>query len=65
LSSDRAANQDHIRVPGRPYKLDPKTFGIIIRSENIDNFDIASVACSGVGVIHPKGFAKRFTAQTF
>jgi len=52
-------------VPGRPNKLDPKTFGIIIRSENIDNFDIASVACSGVGVIHPKGFAKCFTAQTF
>jgi len=37
LSSDGAANQDHIRVPGRPHELDPKTLGIIIRSENIDN----------------------------
>jgi hypothetical protein len=65
LSCDWAANQEYIGVPRRPHQLDPETLGIIIRSENIDDFDIAAVACPGVSVVHPKRFAKRLPAKTF
>jgi hypothetical protein len=65
LSCDRAANEEDIGVPRGPHEFDPKTLGVIIRSKNIDDFDITSVARSAVSVVHPKRFAKRLTAKTF
>jgi len=64
LPGDRTANQEHICVPGRPYELDSEALGIIIRSENIDDFDIASIACAGICVVHPKRLAKSLSAKT-
>ena len=65
MSRDRAANQEYIGVPGRPHELNPETLRVIVRSEDIDDLDVASVACSGVGVVHPKRFAKCLSAKTF
>jgi hypothetical protein len=52
-------------VPRRPHELDPETLSIIIRSEDIDDFNIASVTGPGIGMVHPKRFAKRLSAKTF
>jgi len=64
LSGDRTAYQEHIGVPGRPYELNSEALGIIIRSENVDDFDIASIACASIRVVYPKRFAKGLSAKT-
>jgi hypothetical protein len=52
-------------MPGRPYELDSEALGIIIGSENIDDFDIASIARAGICVIHPKRLAERLFTKAF
>jgi hypothetical protein len=52
-------------MPRRAYELDPESLSIIIRSKDINDFDIASIACPGVSVVHPKRFAEGLSAKTF
>jgi hypothetical protein len=32
----------------------PESFGIVIRGQNADDFDVAAIAGSGVGMVNPQ-----------
>jgi len=50
-------------MPGRADQLDSETFGIIVRGEDVDDFDVASVAGARICVVNPKRLAERLSAE--
>jgi hypothetical protein len=41
-------------MTGRTDELYPESFGIVIRGQNTDHFNVAAITGSGVGMVDPQ-----------
>jgi hypothetical protein len=44
-----------VRVPRRTNELDAEALRVVIRGENVNHLDIASVAAAAIAVVNPQG----------